>query len=701
MTGGDATRVGATSGWHRAGEEIERELIPAPPELRSEYLDRGDELWRKGELDDALSAYEEGLEHCPQGHLLHKRIVGLLATSQGLGSAFRYHGLERLDDRDVSILPGEIICGATVRDEADLLPYFLDYHEHLGVDRFLVVDNLSQDATRDILLANPKVHLWGTGSRYWPANAGTAWIEVLFRAFARDHWCLVVDPDELFYYPDVEARPLRDLCVDLDRSGNVAMTAVLLDMYSDGPVRDVVYRAGQDPIEVCPFFDREFFHWRGTAGPWQNYEGFAGGLRRRVFGGDSYPFVTKVPLFRYTPDRVITGGVHSTNAQRDQIATERGAVLHFKYTARFVERLEAELSERRSDAGDSSESYSTYEQAFTSEPELCLYDSSQSVRLRDSRQLVELGVMSDADPRTERRSEAPQLPTVDEYASHMHELVPGWFDDVDAAVFRAIDDVQRAADVKGDLLEIGAYLGKSAVLLGYLLRPQEALVVCDLFTDDDLDPDVDADATQYGELSRAAFEENFARFHRRPARVIERPSTQLSYEVLGQSFRIVHVDGSHSYQIVRQDIDTALELVVDGGIVVVDDYRTVPHALGVAAAAWKAVTDGKLIPVLATVQKLYGSPPGGADATRNMLRRWALEEAPVTGFRQQVAGHEMVVFSPPPSPAAVSPPSPDQPPRTADEVASLQERLALIEGSRTWRLRNTLMRLVRRARTRS
>jgi hypothetical protein len=702
MTAGEASRIGATRVSSSAGEALENELIPAPPELRSEFLDRGDALWRKGKLDGALSAYEEGLEHCSQSHLLHKRIVGLLATSRGLESAFRYHGLERVDDRSISIRPGEIICGATVRDEDDLLPYFLDYHERLGIDRFLVVDNMSQDKTRDILLAHPKVHLWETGSRYWPANAGTAWIEVLFRAFACDHWCLVVDPDELFYYPDVETRRLPELCDDLDRSGNVAMTAVLLDMYSDRPVRDAVYRAGQDPIAVCPFFDGEFFHWRGTSGPWQNYEGFAGGLRRRVFGGDSYPFVTKVPLFRYAPDRVITGGVHSTNARPDQIATERGAVLHFKYTARFVERLEAELRERRSDAGDSSESYTTYEQAFFSDPDLCLYDPNQSVRLHDSRQLVELGVMRDAESTKKRSSEEGELPTLDDYTARMHELVPGWFDDVDAAVFRAIDEVQRSGEVMGDLLEIGAYLGKSAILLGYLLRPLERLVVCDLFTNENLDPDFDADATHYDELSRAAFEENYARFHRRPAHVIERPSTELTHEGLGRSFRIVHVDGSHSYEIVRRDVDTALEVLVDGGMVVIDDYRTVPHALGVAAAAWKAVTDGKLIPVLATVQKLYGAPPGSSDAVPRMLRRWALEEGPVPGLRQHVAGHEMVVFSPPSSPATVGLAVPDMPsPSAEDDPAILRERLALIEGSRTWRLRSALMRLVGRGRTRS
>jgi Methyltransferase domain len=439
----------------------------------------------------------------------------------------------------------------------------------------------------------------------------------------------------------------------------------------------------------------------GNRWTWQNFEGFAGGLRRRAFGGDSFPFLSKIPLFRYTPDRVIAAGVHSTNARPQEIASERGAVLPFKFLARFVERLDDELQDRRSDAGDSSESYATYDKALTADPDLCLYDPKLSVRLADSRQLVELGIMSYGERTREPHSESDRRPTVDEYVARMHELVPGWFDDIDAAVFRAIDEVHRASGTEGDFLEIGAYLGKSAILLGYLLRPQERLVVCDVFSNEHLDPDLDPDGVLYGELSRAAFEENYARFHRRAASVIDRSSTELGNEGLDRSFRFVHIDGSHRYEVVRQDIDIALELAVDGGIIAMDDYRTLPHALGVAAAAWEAVTSGKLIPLLATVQKLYACSPESTETTGKSLHHWALEEAPFGGVQQQVAGHEMVVFAPPPSPAAVRA-APHQRERSlqeaAEEVGELRKRLALIEGSRTWRLRNRLMRLLHRGR---
>src|SRR2546429_778867 len=83
------------------------DLVPAPPPLRSEALVRGDQLWRNGQPEDALAAYEEGFRTDPQGHLLHKRIVNVLIQMDGLDRPFAYYGLERLDDRPLTIEPHE------------------------------------------------------------------------------------------------------------------------------------------------------------------------------------------------------------------------------------------------------------------------------------------------------------------------------------------------------------------------------------------------------------------------------------------------------------------------------------------------------------------------------------------------------------------------------------------------------------------
>src|SRR5262249_6671961 len=129
---------------------------------------------------------------------------------------------------------------------------------------------------------------------------------------------------------------------------------------------------------------------------------------------------------------------------------------------------------------------------------------------------------------------------VDDYVAHMHDEVPGWFTEVDASLFRAVDAAQRGAGVRGDLLEVGVFLGKSAVLLGYLVRPDEELVAWDLFSGERLAGE--ADAQFYRELTQAAFEENYARFHARAATAYARPSSEIPAAGLGRRFRFVHVD---------------------------------------------------------------------------------------------------------------------------------------------------------------
>jgi Methyltransferase domain len=334
---------------------------------------------------------------------------------------------------------------------------------------------------------------------------------------------------------------------------------------------------------------------------------------------------------------------------------------------------------------------------IATEPDLTLYDPRQSVALRDSTQLVEVGVMRGASPNGDGSSESAAA--VGDYVARMHEEVPGWFTEVDASLFRAVDAAQRAAGVRGDLLEVGVYLGKSAVLLGYLLRPDEELVAWDLFSGERLAGE--ADAQFYRELTQAAFEENYARFHARAATAYARPSSEIPDASLGRRFRFVHVDGSHRYEIARDDITAALDVLVDGGVLVVDDYRTLPHAMGVAAAVWEAVTAGRLVPVLASDQKLYGFAAGREAGLRELLQGAAHDLGAIPGLDLDVAGHAVTVLTANAMTTGAgeaddTAAAPDEaaPPPDSDEVAELRRRLELIENSRTWRWRAKLARLL-------
>jgi hypothetical protein len=215
------------------------------------------------------------------------------------------------------------------------------------------------------------------------------------------------------------------------------------------------------------------------------------------------------------------------------------------------------------------------------------------------------------------------MPSSDTYFNAVKHI-EGWFHQDDAAVFEAIDKIQTSHDISGDLLEIGAYQGKSAAFLGFLLRPNEQLVVCDLFEGQGVNEENQAEkAAWYPSLNRHEFERQYLQVHARLPKILACRSSRLTrVGSLSPTFRFIHIDGSHLYRIVKQDLHTASELLKKGGIVAIDDYRTA-HTPGVAAAAWEAVLGGKLIPLCLTPQKMYATCKHTDVAWLRKLRKWS------------------------------------------------------------------------------
>ena len=218
--------------------------------------------------------------------------------------------------------------------------------------------------------------------------------------------------------------------------------------------------------------------------------------------------------------------------------------------------------------------------------------------------------------------------------------VPGWFDDTEARAFLAADRTQRAAGTSGDLLEIGAYLGKSAILLGYLVRPGEQLVVADLFEDEATDAENSHEmARHYESFTLERFNRNFARFHDWLPVVLRGPSAETVSTLPGGSCRIVHVDGSHTFEAVRADIAQARRLLAPGGLVILDDLFAV-HAPGVQAAVWEAVSEG-LVPV-AIGLKMYGTwTPENFDRDEFSRELGALDGVVVAGTHR-ILGYDVI-----------------------------------------------------------
>lgn len=145
--------------------------------------------------------------------------------------------------------------------------------------------------------------------------------------------------------------------------------------------------------------------------------------------------------------------------------------------------------------------------------------------------------------------------------------IDGWFSPQAAALFALLDEVQQSTRIVGDLFEIGAHHGKSAVMLCAMARQMETVGVCDLFSDQHLN------VSGSGSGDRVTLEGNVRRIVPGFSRltVYAKSSAELLPSEIGQPHRFFHVDGGHLASEALADIRLGAEVLHQLGAVVVDD----------------------------------------------------------------------------------------------------------------------------------
>lgn len=295
--------------------------------------------------------------------------------------------LNRVDRAEISKEPGEIRALIVARNERKRLAWLINYYKELGVDRFLVVDNDSDDGSIDYLLAQQNVHVWHTKDSYGASQYGRYWLDQIRAEHGLGHWCLVVDADEVLVFPFSEQLTIRDIVKYMSENGYRGLFTFMLDMYPAGPLREAELAEGQNFLEVADHFD---------AGPYfvmPATERFPilsvnGGLRRRIFFQSGMvgrgPNIRKVPLILWQPGDAYKSA-HSCNDV--PLADITGVLLHFKYFSDFHEKaiIEAQRKEHKS-GGDE---YAIYMRLLSEMPDIS-FMSELSRRYTSSLDLVKM-----------------------------------------------------------------------------------------------------------------------------------------------------------------------------------------------------------------------------------------------------------------------------------------------------------------------
>lgn len=218
--------------------------------------------------------------------------------------------------------------------------------------------------------------------------------------------------------------------------------------------------------------------------------------------------------------------------------------------------------------------------------------------------------------------------------------VQGWMSSHDVSLFHILLSMQRDENVTGNLLEIGVFEGKSAILLGRLLSDGEEFHVCDIF--DELTDTKNAEEilSSYPNFSREKFESNMLKLSPSMPEIHQCLSSELPKRLAGKKFRFVHIDGSHLYQHVSGDLKYAEHAISESfGIISVDDFRS-QHTPGVAAAVWESIVRGRLVPIAISPAKMYLSKPNShIDKT---LLETKLKEVGLTFVTEDFLGYSVL-----------------------------------------------------------
>ena len=298
---------------------------------------------------------------------------------------------------EIEIADGEILVFCCLRNEAVRLPFFLKYYRDMGVSRFFVIDNGSDDGSAELLKSQPDVEYFHTLASYTGSSAGRLWMQELCDRYGVGHWCLTVDPDELFVFPFCDTRPLRALTDWLDASSIKSFSAMLLDMYPKAGESGRAYAAGDDPLQLACWFDSA--NYAITRNPRFRNLWIQGGPRARAFFADqpkAAPALNKIPLVKWQRGYAYVSSTHmllprGLNLTYDTIGGEKasGCLLHAKFLATLGDKAQEELA--RGEHYREGREYAAYARGLDDTTDLW---TKWSERFINWRQLEIMGLMS-------------------------------------------------------------------------------------------------------------------------------------------------------------------------------------------------------------------------------------------------------------------------------------------------------------------
>jgi hypothetical protein len=318
-----------------------------------------------------------------------------------LTNAFFVQNLQRLGEANREALPhlkairsspitpsqGIVLCH--VRDEAELLPHFLKHYREIGVKRFAFVDNGSTDQTLPFLLDQSDCDVFQFTGGIKKSGFGTVWKNLLLLTYLPAKWYFNADVDEHAVYEGWPNVGLDEFANRMSLKGRSAVTALMVDMYSKGPIARARVKPGGSLLDTCPFFDGDGYrialpkNWREENFPRIRAHG---GPLARVFGSKGgggmsakTPLVLEPNIYFHDPHTVLPVGLN--------FAPMEMVLLHLRFSAALHQKITRVLDHRGYEQGSIDE-YQSLGDRLKQDPEFSFFYSG-SVKFEIAQQFID------------------------------------------------------------------------------------------------------------------------------------------------------------------------------------------------------------------------------------------------------------------------------------------------------------------------
>ena len=171
------------------------------------------------------------------------------------------------------------------------------------------------------------------------------------------------------------------------------------------------------------------------------------------------------------------------------------------------------------------------------------------------------------------------------YLKKGYKNIEGWYSKIALEIIAELSKIQNSNNIKGSLCEIGVHHGRCFVLLSLLSQTDEICLAIDLFEEQNQN----LDNSGCGDKEIVVNNLKLQKCDLNRVKFITSNSVNLQkgnlLDLSSQKYRFFSLDGGHSIEIIQNDLSLAESVLVDGGIILVDDYFD---------EKWPGVSEGTL-----------------------------------------------------------------------------------------------------------